>query len=157
MATVELKFFEASDREAFAAVELEPEQGKFTAFPHEVLPKLVDPERHLTLMIHDNQLVGYFVLHENNGPLEIGSHDKALLIRSLGVDRRHQRKGYAYQGMKQLPDFVRRHFPQVTELVLLVNLTNLPAQGLYQKVGFTDTGIRRKGRSGMQALYHYLL
>lgn len=137
--------------------ELEKEQEKFTAYPKEIIETLTDIERHFVLIVHDKKVAGYFVLHENNGPVEIGSHDKALLIRALAVDKKEQKKGYALSAMKMLPDFVGKYFKFMTELVLVVNHANIPAQNLYVRAGFADTGMRKNGKHGLQYIYHYIL
>lgn len=68
-----------------------------------------------------------------------------------------QHKGYAQGAMKRLPDFAREHFTFVQKLVLIVNHANVPAQNLYKKAGFSDTGRRRNGNHGLQYIYHYSL
>jgi RimJ/RimL family protein N-acetyltransferase len=68
-----------------------------------------------------------------------------------------QHKGYAKSAMKMLPDFARDHFKLAEELVLIVNHANIPAQNLYRKAGFSDTGIRRNGNHGLQFIYQYSL
>lgn len=52
--------------------------------------------------------------------------------------------------MLQLPLFVRKEFEHCDEVVLVVNHKNIPAQQLYLKVGFVDTGERRMGPIGEQ-------
>lgn len=136
--------------------ELEKEQENFTAYPKEIIETLTDIERYFILIVHGKKVVGYFVLHENNGPVEIGCHDKALLIRALAINKKEQKKGYALSAMKMLPDFVDKYFKSITELVLIVNHANIPAQGLYIKAGFADTGMRRNGKHGLQYIYHYI-
>ena len=41
-------------------------------------------------------------------------------------------------------------FPTCNEVVLAVNHKNVPAQRLYERVGFQDTGRRRMGPIGEQ-------
>ena len=40
------------------------------------------------------------------------------------------------------------------EVVLAVNEKNIPAQNLYEKVGFQDKGFRRMGPIGQQIIMH---
>ncbi len=154
---VNLEFYSKKYDKQLENFELEKDQERFTAYPGEIAETLTDSERHFTLIVWDEHVVGYFVLHENKGPVEIGSHSEALLIRALAIDRNEQKKGYALSAMKMLPAFVREHFKSVTELVLIVNQANIPAQNLYKKAGFTDTGMRRTGKHGLQYIYHYIL
>ncbi|MFU1847767.1 GNAT family N-acetyltransferase, partial [Enterococcus faecium] len=44
--------------------------------------------------------------------------------------------------------------PIKNEVVLAVNEKNIPAQNLYEKVGFQDKGLRRMGRIGQQIIMH---
>lgn len=59
--------------------------------------------------------------------------------------------------MKILPAFTKEHFKYVEELILVVNHANIPAQNLYKKDGFADTGIRRSGKHGNQFIYQNIL
>jgi RimJ/RimL family protein N-acetyltransferase len=152
---IKLTFFNEKFRNDLGIFRLQESQEKFTATPISALNTLKDRDRHFIVILADDRPVGYFILHENSGPIEIGSHEKALLIRSLAINESEQRKGYALAAMRILPDFVRIHFKNITELILLVNHANIAAQNLYIKAGFRDKGIRREGKIGMQFLYHY--
>lgn len=154
---IRLAFYEDCHREALYGFELGAEQEKFTASAHDAIQTLGDPNRHLIVILVWGRPVGYFILHGKNGPLEIGSHEHALLIRSLAINAADQRKGYALEAMLKLPEFARKNFRGITELILIVNHANLPAQKLYQKAGFIDSGFRRQGKIGEQYIYHYFL
>jgi len=58
--------------------------------------------------------------------------------------------GYAKGSMILLGEFVKSEFPDCNEIVLVVNHKNIPAQSLYSKVGFEDTGERKIGPIGEQ-------
>jgi RimJ/RimL family protein N-acetyltransferase len=154
---ISLIFYDNNYNNVLEKFELESTQEQFTAYPQEIFKTLVDSERHYILIIQGQRVVGYFVLHENNGPLEIGSHNKALLIRALAISKNEQGKGYALSAMKMLPDFTKKHFKNIEELVLIVNHANIPAQNLYSKSGFSDTGMRRNGKHGLQFIYQEFL
>ena len=52
-------------------------------------------------------------------------------------------------------EFMEEEFPNFDEVVLGVNARNIPAQRLYQKAGFTDTGrriMRTKGEQYVMSL-----
>lgn len=155
--SINLVFYNNEFDEELQGFELDSVQAQFTAYPKEIIKTLVDSERHYILIVRDERVVGYLVLHENNGPMEIGSHNKALLIRALAISKKEQGKGYAFSAMKRLPDFTKEHFRNVVELVLVVNHANVPAQNLYRKAGFIDTGMRRSGKHGLQYIYQYIL
>lgn len=91
---IDLVFYNNKYDKDLEKFELESEQEQFTAYPKEIVKTLDDSERHYILIIQDRRVVGYFVLHENNGPLEIGSHKKALLIRAFAISKNEQGKGY---------------------------------------------------------------
>ena len=154
---IDLVFYEDCYREALYGFELGAEQEKFTASAYDAIQTLIDPHRHLIVVLTGGRPVGYFILHEKSGPVEIGSHEHALLIRSLAINAVDQRKGYALEAMLQLSEFVRGNFQGITELILIVNHANLPAQKLYQKAGFVDRGVRRQGKIGEQYVYNHFL
>jgi len=51
-------------------------------------------------------------------------------------------QGQRVVGYFMLPDFTKKHFKNIEELVLVVNHANIPAQNFYKKSGFSDTGMR---------------
>ena len=56
--------------------------------------------------------------------------------------------------MALLQDFVKYYYPVKNEVILAVNEKNIPAQKLYEKVGFQDKGFRRMGPIGQQLILH---
>ena len=80
-----------------------------------------------------------------------------MLLTALSVNYAKQGKGYAKQAMLLLSDFVKSEFPDCDEIVLAVNHKNIPAQRLYSRVGFTDTGRRKNGPIGEQFILNLLL
>lgn len=56
--------------------------------------------------------------------------------------------------MALLQDFVIYYYPIKNEVILAVNEKNIPAQKLYEKVGFQDKGYRRMGPIGQQLILH---
>lgn len=56
--------------------------------------------------------------------------------------------------MALLQDFVIYYYPIKNEVILAVNEKNIPAQKLYEKVGFQDKGYRRMGSIGQQLILH---
>ena len=80
-----------------------------------------------------------------------------MLLTALSVNHAKQGRGYAKKGMLLLKDFVKTEFPNCDEIVLVVNHKNVPAQQLYLKVGFGDTGKRKMGPKGEQFVMNLLL
>ena len=134
-------------------IELTEEQQKFTQTAVEVLATLKDPDRKLVLIKNDDDVVGYFILHGNQGVTDLGFEKDALLIRSLAIDPSQARRGFSYQGMAQLPEFIKMNYNDINRLVLIVNKKNIPAQGLYKKLGFTQHSSRENPVHGTQFIY----
>jgi hypothetical protein len=58
----------------------------------------------------------------------VTTNPKAILLRALSINYRHQGNGYAKAAMKTLPLFVKNHFTKVDEIVLAVNEKNIGAK-----------------------------
>lgn len=136
-----LKFYETCDESLIERYAITTEQLSFTKSPKESieLAKL-DRNRHAILVLAEDKLVSFFVLHEKDGVIPYSTNEAALLIRSFSTDYHEQGKGYAKAALQLLPEFVQTHFPHINELVLGVNVPNKSAQALYTKCGFVDEG-----------------
>ena len=108
-----------------------------------------DDNRHLIGYEVEGEITTFFVLHENEGVKEYSINPNAILLRSFSTDVRHLGKGYAKKALLELPEFIAKHFPKISEVVLSVNLHNEIAQKLYFAVGFVDEGQRMQGRKGI--------
>ncbi|PKR84240.1 GNAT family N-acetyltransferase [Heyndrickxia camelliae] len=129
---------------------LPADQEQFTALPVEMLE--TTNVRHPIMIVSHNEPVGFFVLHSSERVAEYTDNPNAMLLTAFSINHAHQGKGFAKKGMKLLHDFVHQEFPQCNEIVLAVNQRNIPAQKLYEKVGFTDTGRRKMGEIGEQLI-----
>lgn len=145
---VELKHFSNEYLEVLNSFELPNEQEQFTALPSEVIN--VTEGQHRIVIFSENEPVGFFLLHSTSRVKDYSDNPKAMLLSALSVNHAKQGKGYAKQGMLLLSDFVKSEFPDCDEIVLAVNHKNIPAQQLYLKVGFEDTGRRKIGPIGEQ-------
>ncbi|MEF3303580.1 GNAT family N-acetyltransferase [Paenibacillus sp. GYB003] len=145
---VELQFYEAGHLERLQAFRLPEQQEQFTALPVGMLEKT--GERHPIVIMGRNEPVGFFVLHSGEKVKEYAENPNAMLLSAFSIDYAEQGKGYAKKGMGLLKRFVNRQFAKCDEIVLAVNRGNIPAQKLYEKAGFTDTGRRRTGPNGEQ-------
>ena len=137
---------------------LSEEQLYFTGTPKECIElSNVDKERHSILAINDYKLVTFFVLHEKNGVIPYSDNKNAILLRAFSTDFRYQGKGYAKKSLLLLPDFSRKNYKNIDEIILAVNKKNIIAQSLYANCGFIDKGIRKMGKKGELTIMHYPL
>ena len=155
MEKIELKYFSAEYLHVLNSFELPEEQGQFTALPRQILE--VNEGQHRIVILSENEPVGFFLLHSTERVKEYSDNPKAMLLTALSVNHAKQGKGYAKQGMLLLKNFVKTDFPNCDEIVLVVNYKNIPAQKLYLKVGFEDTGKRKIGPKGEQFVMNLLL
>lgn len=145
---VELKHFSNEYLDVLNSFELPEEQVQFTALPNKILEATEGQQR--IVILSENEPVGFFILHSTERVKEYTDNSKAMLLTALSVNHAKQGKGYAKQGMLLLSDFVKSEFPNCDEIVLVVNHKNFPAQQLYLKAGFQDTGKRKIGPIGEQ-------
>lgn len=156
--TMLLMFYEDKAQNLVAQYTLTEEQLRYTKSPKESIELAKqDNSRHAILAMDGNKLVSFFILHEKEGVTPYSSNEQALLIRSFSTDFYEQGKGYAKTALHLLPDFVRKHFPHINELVLGVNVPNVAAQELYKRCGFVDEGTQAKGlREELKVMSYYL-
>lgn len=152
---ITLKRYTTEFDEKLGKFELPVEQEQFTAMPIEMLE--VTKERHPIVILSDLEPVGFFVLHSSDRVKEYSDNPKAMLLTALSINYSQQGKGYANKGMSLLKEIIYHEFPAYNEIVLAVNHKNIPAQKLYEKVGFIDTGRRKIGRIGEQFIYSLFL
>ncbi|WP_235847678.1 GNAT family N-acetyltransferase [Paenibacillus tuaregi] len=138
--------------------ELPREQLQFTGMPIEMLALAeTDSHRHPVIIMSPKGPVGFFILYDGHEVAEYTDHPAALILRAFSVNYALQGKGYAKQGLLQLEDYIRQHFPGIAKVVLAVNEQNGPAQALYAGVGFEDEGRIRTGPIGRQFILSKLV
>ena len=152
---VKLKHFLNEYFEELNSFELPEEQAQFTALPSKILEETEGENR--IVILDENEAVGFFVLHKTKRVKEYSDNTNAMLLTALSVNHAMQGKGYAKQAMLLLSDFVKSEFHNCDEIVLAVNHKNIPAQRLYSRVGFSDTGKRKNGPIGEQFILNLLL
>ncbi|OPA75210.1 GNAT family N-acetyltransferase [Paenibacillus selenitireducens] len=140
---VELQLYSSAHDEQLKRFSLPQEQEQFTALPIEMLE--VHPEKHPVVILSEQVPVGFFVLHASDQVKEYTDNPHAMLLTSFSINFTQQGKGLARRGLEQLRPFVRHQFLGCDEIVLAVNQKNIPAQKLYEKIGFQDTGRRKIG------------
>lgn len=138
--------------------DLEEQQLRFTGMPADAIRLAEkDPERHPVVILYQNEIAGFFVLHKGEGPKPYTDRPKSILMRTYSIRNSYQGKGIAQESLCLLPAFVRNEFPEVEQIILAVNNANTRAQHIYFKAGFTDTGRRITGRIGEQAILEFWL
>lgn len=126
------------------------DQEKYTTLPKDLdnpLPKGIYP-----IVIVAELPVGFFLLHDTERVKSYTDNEHALLLSMFSINHSEQGKGFATAALHDLPNYIRKHFPNTKEIVLSVNLKNGPAFSLYNKVGFIDTGRRISGPIGEQRI-----
>ena len=141
-------------------LQLAPEQAEFTALPSQLLPMLEGNPERLGVTILENEVpVGLFAL-------SVGEHrDKYLpqpdpagvALGALSLDRRCQGRGVGSAAMRQLSDFVPRHFPSAQHVLLVVNQRNPAAKTKKSVLWCCVSGRGCGGRSGSCSLTRYRL
>ncbi|PHE38057.1 GNAT family N-acetyltransferase [Bacillus pseudomycoides] len=155
---MELFEYEERFKEQVENYKLSEEQLQFTGTPKKCIElSRTDTDRHSILFLANNKLVTFFVLHENEGVKPYSENPKAMLLRAFSTDYYYQGKGYAKQSLLFLPDFMRKEYPHINEIVLAVNIKNITAQSLYKKCGFIDEGVRKIGKKGQLIIMSFYL
>jgi RimJ/RimL family protein N-acetyltransferase len=145
---VELQLYKPEFFDYLKEFKLPEEQMQFTALPQGMLEKT--NEKHPIVILSMNTPVGFFVLHSSARVKDYSDNRDAMLLTALSINHTQQGKGFAKKGMRLLKAFVNQGFPDCNEIVLAVNKRNIPAQKLYQAVGYRDTARRIMGEIGEQ-------
>jgi RimJ/RimL family protein N-acetyltransferase len=156
--SIRLSFFKKEHEAGLKKFQLPPEQLEFTAMPIEALAVAIkDTHRNSVVVLREDIPVGFFVLSDGLDIKEYTNNPNAFILRAFSIDYLDQRKGYAKEALRLLPDFVRENFRGKTEIALAVNDRNISARKLYMKQGFVDQGKRKMGRKGEQWILHLFL
>ncbi len=127
------------DGARIAHLALGPGQDAFTAEPVARLAAL-GPGEGAWAVVADGIVVGFFVLDRNLS----GEHPYArageIVLRSLLIDAKQQRRGLGRAAMAALPGLVATAHPGTASIVLTVNIRNSAARSAYLRAGFLDEG-----------------
>lgn len=148
---IQLVPYKEEYKEVIQTFTLPSEQVQFTSDPVELLKKAKNV---IVILDYNGVPVGLFALQTGDRVQEFTENESALLLTSFSINHNRQRRGYAKKSLALLQEFVQRYFPMKNEVVLAVNEKNIPAQNLYEKVGFQDKGFRRMGPIGQQIIMH---
>lgn len=131
--------------------DLPSDQLEFTGLPQDLIRRDArDPRKHPVIIYAKGKVTGFFELDETEERKKYTDNPDALLLQGYSVDPEFQGRGIATGSMYALPEFVKTHFPHIDEVVLGVNARNTPAQNVYRRTGFEDTGRRFMGKKGEQ-------
>lgn len=143
-------------RPATLQLQLEPNQHPYVPPIAQVLNRAQrKADVREMVILRERTVVGYFQLnlspretaHYCSGPGSCG-------LEAMMVDRRLQAQGIGHAALVQLPDLVELHLPAYDRIYLTVNASNRPAQKLYLRCGFVDSGAVYEGApSGAQHIY----
>jgi GNAT superfamily N-acetyltransferase len=160
MAKVELTFYIDPAVGDALDYRLSAPQSDFSSIPLDLIRDETlrqDPRRSLVAMRWGGLAVGLFQLNTGLEKMDYGSNPQSILLRSFSINPAFQGKGMAKEILRQLPDFIRRNFPEVNEVLLSVNKRNPHAHRLYSDAGFTDTGRLMNGPFGEQYILSFKL
>ena len=62
-------------------------------------------------------------------------------FRAFSTDKRYLRQGYAKSCLKSLNMYIKRNYPNMHHIALVVNECNDVSYKLYKSLGFKDTGV----------------
>ncbi|WP_341201452.1 GNAT family protein [Planomicrobium okeanokoites] len=151
--TVKLERYKPEFLKVLTEFELPTEKAQYTALPTVMLEKLTD-NQYPIVILSKNEPVGFFLLQSTDSVKEFTDNPRAFLLTALSIDNSKQGKGFAKEAMKIMKQFVNQEFPEYNEIILAVNHKNIPAQNLYKRVGFSDTGKRKMGKIGEQFIFN---
>ncbi len=131
--------------------DLPSNQREFTRLPQDIIRRdMENPLKHFIIIKARGQVAGFFELDESDDRKAYSDNPHTLLLRGYSVNPDFQGQGIATGSIYALPDFIRKEFPDMNEVVLGVHADNTPAQRIYQRAGFEDTGRRMMRSRGEQ-------
>ncbi|WP_040203565.1 GNAT family N-acetyltransferase [Neobacillus jeddahensis] len=155
---MQLHFYDERFKTLIDHYQITEDQLRFTGRPTDCIKlSATDIDRYSILAMEEDQVVTFFDLHKNEGAKPYSDNEHAIVIRSFSTDFRHLGKGYAKMALRLLPEFIRKHFREIDEIVLAVNVQNEVAQGLYKACGYIDEGERMMGPRGELIVMSYYL
>ncbi|UBH12935.1 GNAT family N-acetyltransferase [Macrococcus armenti] len=148
--------YKADYREALEQFELTERQMIYSSLPKEVLDEgLMDPNRRPCVVLnHDDEVVGFFVLHQHYQHDGYDTPINAVYVRSLSINNKLQGHGYGTEIMMNIPEFVQSVFPDFDHLFLVVDAENQAAWNLYERAGFLHLATNPEGPIGKERLYY---
>lgn len=141
MTSIRLAPLTADNRDAVAALALDPTQRDFVANPIESLEDAdSDPAARFRVVMEGSQVVGY-LMYET---LEIENLPDEVSIYRFMIDRAHQGKGYGRATLDALIAEIRT-LPGIRRVSICYMPDNSGARELYRKFGFVEMGTDADG------------
>lgn len=142
----------ALQREQVSAIELHPEQIKFSGDIHGALHMLLSRPgpgvKGFALL--SGEMPVAFLLLKRPPALPAWANEHSATLHALQVDHRAQGQGYGKACLEALPAVARAAWPEIRGLELSVDAANDSAIGLYTRMGWVDSGEAYKGRIGYE-------
>ncbi|WP_414055735.1 GNAT family N-acetyltransferase [Macrococcus equi] len=129
---------------------------QYTQTPAKSIEQL-NNDIHGVVIINNHLPIGFFMLQTTERRFEYTDEVQSLLLSGLIMDQAYSGKGHGKHAMLQLPFYIQKHFKHIKKIVLGVNHANIPAQKLYERVDFEDTGRRIEGPLGEQYIYELII
>lgn len=159
MATnIKVRRFEEDDFETINQYSLPDEQAIYTSIPSLIVETFKSDKFNQPFVIcSEGLIVGWFALYTDQSGNIYTENKKAILLKSLSIDSRHQKKGYSFHALRILPRLVKQLYKDKDEIILTVHKTNTPAINLYRKAGFVYKGEDYNGEYGIEMIFHWKL
>lgn len=143
-------------RTQLEAFELEERQLVYSSLPKEVLDEgLLDPDRRPCIVLNkEDDVVGFFVLHQYYQHEGYDTPINSVYVRSLSINAQYQGHGYGTEIMMNIPIFAQQVFPDFDHLYLVVDDENDAAWNLYERAGFLHLATNPEGPIGRERLYY---
>jgi RimJ/RimL family protein N-acetyltransferase len=154
ISTLVVRQYKNEDLAAISKYSLPEEQALYTSLPVHVIEAFEADEYNQPFVICiGDELAGCFALYTDQKGNIYTDNEHAIVLKSLSIDSRHQKKGYALETLMMLPDIVRNHYSDKNEIILTVHETNIPAINLYKKAGFVYKDEDYDGEYGIENIF----
>lgn len=159
MATsIKVRRFDDADLQTINQYTLPDEQAIYTSVPSLIVETFQSDKCNQPFVIcSEGHVVGWFALYTDQTGNIYTDNEKAILLKSLSIDVRHQKKGYALEALRILPALVKEQYKDKDEIILTVHDTNMAAINLYKKAGFTYENEDYDGEYGIEMIFHHRL
>ncbi|WP_226536717.1 GNAT family N-acetyltransferase [Fictibacillus halophilus] len=150
--------FDDADLQTINQYTLPDEQAIYTSVPSLIVETFQSDQWNQPFVIcSEGHVVGWFALYTDSSGNIYTNNKKAILLKSLSIDSRHQKKGYALEALRALPNVVKEQYKDKDEIILTVHDTNMAAINLYKKAGFIYKDEDYDGEYGIELIFHHRL
>jgi GNAT superfamily N-acetyltransferase len=135
-----LKIIQMSEKyiEQLLKLTVYKEQKAFVGTIDAVLNSIND-QVHLHLILYHDTVIGVFLIDLSYPQKYDFAPASSLGLRAYMIDSEHQGKGYGTQGIKILPNYLKKNYSDHGLIFLTVNCKNNFAHRCYLTGGFIDT------------------